>query len=649
MGTFQERILKCNQHNIATAAYYSAKEHLYVAFGTGRGSLEAGPSSVVCRFRDIKEQFDDDFKSCYTYLTSSGYTPPRWKNCNNDRKYMCKRNKNFTLDNFCTKDRHLDGIENLEHWNPHKVSLIQTDNSKLFTSVYAQNLTGHSSEILWVGTSDGLLLKADSNSPKVYGRFDLTKNRSIKIEADVETDQSGSYAYFLYGNKVSKFPLYSCQFHTTCGACVKSNDSLVCGWCKDACLQEGECSTTWYNTSCPPFIHKISLESGPVEGGTVLYLTGENFGKPNISSSSVSIGTSKCEEIEWNDTNICCNLTSSENGPFTSQIIVEIHPQKSINGYEIKGKSEVGVFNFSFKVPVVTSMSPSFGPRRGNTIVTITGNNLDIGSNTVLSMCEVIRKSSSNLVCKINECLLVQSGRVGMKYTKQCPYCDDVIMEIDRFKTVINGTFCYKQNPHIERISRTSTTTSGELKFKIKGRQFDSVHNYVFRSVINATHNEDMNCTQTNGTELMCETPDLTNMSIVHSSLQVVVLLENDDFYWKHWTKGQPFYIRVHQDPEIEGLKEILSDTHLLELQGRNLEGLQTEDIRVTLDDIDCPMVDVTPTSLKCDLTIAIDQYQILERGLALRTKISIGNLDISLGYVTIQHQGKGLVYSNGR
>lgn len=47
------------------------------------------------------------------------------------------------------------------------------------------------------------MFQADSNSPKVYGRFDLTKNRSIKIEADVETDQSGSYAYFLYGNKVS--------------------------------------------------------------------------------------------------------------------------------------------------------------------------------------------------------------------------------------------------------------------------------------------------------------------------------------------------------------------------------------------------------------------------------------------------------------
>lgn len=76
--------------------------------------------------------------------------------------------------------------------------------------------------------------------------------------------------------------------------------------------------------------------------------------------------------------------------------------------------------------------------------------------------------------------------------------------------------------------------------------------------------------------------------------------------------------------------------------QGRNLEGLQTEDIRVTLDDIECPMVDVTPTSLKCDLTTAIDKYHILERGLALRTKVVIkywGKIFITLYAMTFIHE----------
>jgi hypothetical protein len=94
MGTFHEMTLKCHQHNIASAAYYSAKKHLYVTFGTGRGSLEARPSSVVCRFQDIVEQFNVAFSRCYNDLTNTGYSPPRWKNCRTD---ICKRDQTVSI------------------------------------------------------------------------------------------------------------------------------------------------------------------------------------------------------------------------------------------------------------------------------------------------------------------------------------------------------------------------------------------------------------------------------------------------------------------------------------------------------------------------------------------------------------------------
>jgi hypothetical protein len=75
------------------------------------------------------------------------------------------------------------------------------------------------------------------------------------------------------------------------------------------------------------------------------------------------------------------------------------------------------------------------------------------------------------------------------------------------------------------------------------------------------------NCKQTNGTELVCETPDLRNVSILYSRLQVIVRLENDDFYWNLWTNDQPFYLTVHKDPEIQGLTNILHNTRHLELK----------------------------------------------------------------------------------
>jgi hypothetical protein len=58
--------------------------------------------------------------------------------------------------------------------------------------------------------------------------------------------------------------------------------------------------------------------------------------------------------------------------------------------------------------------------------------------------------------------------------------------------------------------------------------------------------------------------------------------------------------------------------------QGRNLEGLQKDDVRIILNDIECPVVEITPTSLKCDLTKAIDEHQILERGMALEAKVAV-------------------------
>ena len=36
-------------------------------------------------------------------------------------------------------------------------------------------------------------------------------------------------------------------------------------------------------------------------------------------------------------------------------------------------------------------MSPHFGPLHGNTLLTIEGENLNIGRNAFLSMCEIIR------------------------------------------------------------------------------------------------------------------------------------------------------------------------------------------------------------------------------------------------------------------
>ncbi|XP_062614202.1 hepatocyte growth factor receptor-like, partial [Saccostrea cucullata] len=637
-----ERILSCNQHNIATAAYYSVNESsVYVAFGIGIHSLEAVPSSVLCKFtiQELSRMFTFTYVSCFSHLQKDGYTPPRWINCGNDR---CNMSPDISAGSICSsKLRLLDGIESLEPMHGIQTEIYR-HKKKLFTSVFSNKITEYQIALLWIGTNDGYLIKVANTPPsdsRVVAAFDVTKNRSIKIESDVEVVEGGKYAYILYGNKVSKFPLDSCQIHTNCGDCVLSGDPLECGWCKNVCLKKDQCNTTWYNDSCPPFILKVFPTSGPTEGGTILTLKGENFGSPNLNSPNVSVGKTKCENVTWNDTNIQCVLPMSKN--FTDMVVVEAFSQNSTHRYKIRGKSEIGIFYFSFKVPDVISVSPAFGPRHGNTLVTITGENLDIGSKTSLSMCKVIRKNSSSILCKMNECLVVRTGSEGFKPVKQCPYCDDFVIEIDNFK-FWNKTFCYKPDPKITNVSRTSTIKSGGLKFKISGRHFDSVNTIVFRTIINSTYVKNTNCTQHNGTEVLCKTPNLSNISEIRQ-VQVVLLFGDDDFYWN---PQNPYHLKVYQDPHFETLKaslskEVLHDTHHLELKGKYLDGLQPDDIDVTLDEIKCPVIKIRSSLLTCDLTTAIKKYDILERDMMFKVEVSIGNLKIVLGDMTLKHQVK--------
>lgn len=100
MDSFNEVILECNQHNIATAAYYGTINEtsvLYVAFGKSLNSTEALPnnSAAVCQFPqdDIDRMFNNLLKFCYN--NADAITPPDWSTCGETRacKKVNKRSK----------------------------------------------------------------------------------------------------------------------------------------------------------------------------------------------------------------------------------------------------------------------------------------------------------------------------------------------------------------------------------------------------------------------------------------------------------------------------------------------------------------------------------------------------------------------------
>lgn len=91
MRSFNEVVLECNRHNIATAAYYRETQEdssLYVAFGISMTSTEASrnDSAVVCQY--TQSDIDTMFKNLITFCfnNADALSPPDWSNCNAESK-----------------------------------------------------------------------------------------------------------------------------------------------------------------------------------------------------------------------------------------------------------------------------------------------------------------------------------------------------------------------------------------------------------------------------------------------------------------------------------------------------------------------------------------------------------------------------------
>ncbi|XP_056001078.1 plexin-B1-like isoform X2 [Ostrea edulis] len=351
MSSFNEVILECRIHNIATAAFYKEDEAtstLYVAFGVSTDSLQPShnATAAVCQFTQV--EIDQMFKNLiiHCFNNADANSPPDWSTCGEAGR--CLRGK-MKPEKYCSAEAKSvrftnHGVQRLKKPYFLPTAMIYKGYKTVFTSVFSHRIHPQTN-ILWIGTFDGYILKINLQRPysdrKPYVWFDLSQNRSQRVEPDHVTDNS-SHIFLLHGNKVSKFPLYSCQVHTTCGACVTSEDPLECGWCRDSCLMQGECSTTWYNNSCPPFLHKVYPLSGPPEGGTVVTIEGENFGEDQNTAANVTIGQAACHILNRTNSKIVCNTSSVTDD---SEYVVTV----TTNRLEVVRPSEIAVFAFSYK------------------------------------------------------------------------------------------------------------------------------------------------------------------------------------------------------------------------------------------------------------------------------------------------------------
>ena len=176
--------------------------------------------------------------------------------------------------------------------------------------------------------------------------------------------------------------LYQCSgLAMGCSSCLaqRMGTDFQCGWCGSCVDVSAICSTNFVNESsnCPsPMITGISPDSGPTEGGTTVTITGTDLGTSFGDIVSITVGSLTCTPIVTSylvGRNITCNISSgSQTQLGVANVVVTVS--------RMGGANQDATTQFRFGQPRVYSVSPSYGPGAGGTIVRVRGEDLNIGN-----------------------------------------------------------------------------------------------------------------------------------------------------------------------------------------------------------------------------------------------------------------------------
>uniref|UniRef100_A0A670JC12 Plexin A4 n=1 Tax=Podarcis muralis TaxID=64176 RepID=A0A670JC12_PODMU len=188
----------------------------------------------------------------------------------------------------------------------------------------------------------------------------------------------------------NKVHLYKCgAMRDSCGLCLKADPDYECGWCEDQnrCTLKHHCpilENRWLELSgaggkCTnPKITEISPARGPREGGTRVTIRGENLGLEfRDIASHVKVAGVECIPLVDGyipAEQIVCEMGEAKHSQHAGNVDICVAECKP----EFMAKSSQFYY---FTMLTLFDLNPKRGPVSGGTQVTITGKNLNAGSN----------------------------------------------------------------------------------------------------------------------------------------------------------------------------------------------------------------------------------------------------------------------------
>uniref|UniRef100_A0A673IMB6 Plexin-B1 n=1 Tax=Sinocyclocheilus rhinocerous TaxID=307959 RepID=A0A673IMB6_9TELE len=443
----------------------------------------------------------------------------------------------------------------------------------------------------------------------------VIEGRSVVVDAFVEVDDTQPSLFFITCYECAALCLchvcfvfavwlYNCSVgRSDCSRCHTADQQYGCVWCegsRSSCVYRSSCTEHVQQTCPAPHIHTIEPLSGPVEGGTVLTVSGSNLGqRAEDIQHSVTVAGVPCTVIPDRyevSSSIVCETTVSA-GEQSGHVSVQV------KGGGIGQSAQ----RFRYQDPVLLGVSPLKGPMSGGTSLTITGQNLLTGRSKEISIliggvpCYISPKQYNN---EHVECVTGGSNRTGES---------GVTVRFGRAERHLQEVFYqYTPDPNVTHAAPSKIfhlVSSCPVPDQVEER-----------------------CTVNSSTLILCPTPEV-GPEALRAAVSVHFLLDNLHFEFE-MVSGSPF--SYEPNPVLHSLNQHdpskpFRHKHgsIISVEGENLDlAMSKDEVVALIGDGECAVKTLTRNHLYC------------EPPTQQPSVVRMGNLNFSLGRVQYDSQG---------
>uniref|UniRef100_A0A674P9T4 receptor protein-tyrosine kinase n=1 Tax=Takifugu rubripes TaxID=31033 RepID=A0A674P9T4_TAKRU len=388
------------------------------------------------------------------------------------------------------------------------------------------------------------------------------------------------------GNKITKVPLIGpgCDHLTTCTSCLVSSRVTECGWCEGRCTRANQCPpSVWTQEYCTPVVTKVFPTSGPIRGSTTVTMCGRNFGFDKTESFKASLVTVEVAGVP-------CKLSRQDYA------------------------SRCG------RDPVVSEIFPTFGPKSGNTMLTIRGAFLDTGNKREVTVGKSLPSSLSS-----------NSLSATMLTCKTPPHAvpskQPVRLTVDSVARDAPVLYTYHQDPIISSIQPSRSFVSGGCTVAAHGLFLQS--GLQPQMVLTTGQDAEVCVYGENRTSIQCTTPSLAKLALQPPVVTKVAFVL-DGYMTEQWDL---IYVEdpLFQDPKLTSK----DNKSIVELKGDRMDREAMKCQVLTVSNHSCESLTLVGNTLECTVPTELQTTTSKELQVEWRQADSIRHL----GKVTLAQE----------